>query len=94
VTAGATGDHEGAGMAPAPVVVLDLGTAEEMCGDPALGRVRRAWAELAPGGVIEVRTPIAEQAFAVRGWARREGAELLADAREGAVHVLRVRRAP
>jgi TusA-related sulfurtransferase len=82
----------GVGAAPAPVAVLDLADAEQECGDPALGRVRRAYETLGPGQVVEVRTPIAEQAFAVRAWARREGAELVADQRDGRVAILRVRR--
>jgi TusA-related sulfurtransferase len=82
----------GVGGAPAPSAVLDLTDAEQECGDPALGRVRRAYETLGAGQVIEVRTPIAEQAFAVRAWARREGAELVADQRDGLVAVLRVRR--
>jgi TusA-related sulfurtransferase len=53
---------------------LDLATAEDECGDSALGRVRRAWERLAPGESLEVLTDVAEQAFAVRAWARRSGA--------------------
>jgi TusA-related sulfurtransferase len=82
----------GVGGAPAPIVVLDLADAEQECGDPALGRVRRAYETLGAGQVIEVRTPIAEQAFAVRAWARRGGAELVADQRDSRVAILRVRR--
>ncbi len=82
----------GVGGAPAPIVVLDLADAEQECGDPALGRVRRAYETLGAGQVIEVRTPIAEQAFAVRAWARRGGAELVADQRDSGVAILRVRR--
>lgn len=82
----------GVGAAPAPTAVLDLADAEQECGDPALARVRRAYETLRAGQVIEVRTPVAEQAFAVRVWTRREGAELVADQRDGSVAILRVRR--
>ena len=82
----------GVGRAPAPIVVLDLADAEQECGDPALGRVRRAYETLGAGQVIEVRTPIAEHAFVVRAWARRGGAELVTDQRDGSVAILRVRR--
>jgi TusA-related sulfurtransferase len=82
----------GVGSAPAPAVVLDLAQSEQECGDPALGRVRRAYDTVGAGQVIEVRTPIAEHAFAVRAWARRAGAELIADQRDGGVAILRVRR--
>jgi TusA-related sulfurtransferase len=77
---------------PAPSVVLDLGTAEQECGDPALARVRSAYATLQPGAVVEAHSPIAEHAFAVRAWARREGAEVVGDEREGTQTVLRVRK--
>ena len=88
-----TTDHNGgAGAVPAPSVVLDLGSAEETCGDPALGRVRRAWDILAPGAVLEVRSPIAEHRFAVSTWVQREGGELLSDTRDGGEFVLRLRR--
>ncbi len=82
----------GAGMAPAPAVILDLAAAENECGDPALERVRRAYAALAPGELLEARSPIAEHAFAVRAWCRREGADLVCDERDGVAVVLRVRR--
>jgi TusA-related sulfurtransferase len=77
---------------PAPSVVVDLGEAEQECGDPALARIRRAYADLAPGEVVEARSPVAEHAFAVRAWARREGADVVADDRAGAQAVLRVRK--
>jgi hypothetical protein len=77
---------------PAPSVVVDLGEAEQECGDPALARIRRAYADLAPGEVVETRSPVAEHAFAVRAWARREGADVVADDRAGAQAVLRVRK--
>lgn len=89
----AAGNHTvGAGAVPPPAVVLDLGTSEQECGDPALERVRRAYAALVPGEVLEARSPIAEHAFAVRAWTRRVGAELVGDEHAGAVSVLRVRR--
>lgn len=87
-----TRDTVGAGAVPAPTVVLDLGDAEQECGDPALARLRRAYGALAPGEVVETRSPIAEHAFAVRAWARREGAELVGDERVGAQTVLAVRK--
>jgi TusA-related sulfurtransferase len=82
----------GPGTAPASTAVIDLAGAEQECGEPALERVRRGYAVLPPGEFIEVRTPIAEHAFAVRAWARRSGAELVDDLREGAETVVRVRR--
>ena len=85
-------DPLGTGAVSVPSVVLNLGDAEQECGDPALARVRRAYADLAPGQTVEVRSPVAEHAFAVRAWSRREGAELIRDQREGRDVVLRVRR--
>jgi TusA-related sulfurtransferase len=82
----------GPGSALAPAAVLDLADAEQECGDPALGRVRRGYDALTPGQIIEVRTPIAEHAFAVRAWARRAGAELVGDRHDSDGAVLRVRR--
>lgn len=65
--------------------VLDLSGAEELCTEPpALERVKRAYASLAPGERLEVRSPVAEHAFAVRAWSRRTGVTLLSDARVGA----------
>ena len=84
----------GAGEVPAPALVLDLSEAEVMCGDPAIGRVRRAWAAIPPGAVLEVRSPIAEHRFQVRAVLERDGGRLVADARDGDVHVVRVRRQP
>src|ERR1017187_4369742 len=52
---------------------LDLATAEEGCGDNALGRVRRAYETLPPDEFLEVLTTVPEQAFAVRVWTRRAG---------------------
>ena len=82
----------GAGNVPAPVVVLDLSEAEVMCGDPAIGRVLRAWAGIAPGAVLEVRSPIAEHRFQVRAVLERDGGEVVADLRDGDMYVVRVRR--
>lgn len=82
----------GADDVSAPIAVLDLGAAEQECGDPALERVRRGYAGLGPGQVLEARSPIAEHAFAVRAWARQAGAELIGDERVGRLAVLRVRR--
>jgi TusA-related sulfurtransferase len=88
-----TGNHTvGAGSVPAPSVVLDLAGSEQECGDPALERVRRAYAALEEGEVLEARSPIAEHAFAVRAWTRKVGAELVGEERVGAMAVLRVRR--
>lgn len=60
---------------------LDLAVAEQACGDSALGRVRRAYAELPLGGEVVVLTDVAEQAFAVRAWARQSGAEVVSESR-------------
>jgi TusA-related sulfurtransferase len=60
--------------------VLDLSGSEELCTEPgALDRVRRAYAKLEPGGRLEVRSPIAEHAFAVRAWSRRNGVSVIVD---------------
>jgi len=65
-------------------VVLDLSGAEELCSEPApLERVRRAYAALAPGERLEVRTPIAEHAFAVRVWSRKSGVTVVEDSKDG-----------
>jgi len=65
--------------------VLDLSGSEELCSEPGpLERVRKAYARLEPGGRLEVRSPIAEHAFAVRAWSRKNGVTLIADEpREG-----------
>src|ERR1019366_6365264 len=49
---------------------LDLTSAEEECGDSAMGRVRRAYATLEPGERLEVVTGVAEQVFGIRAWSR------------------------
>jgi TusA-related sulfurtransferase len=60
--------------------VLDLSGAEELCTEPgALDRVRHAYARLEPGGRLEVRSPIAEHAFAVRAWSRKNGVSVVVD---------------
>ena len=61
---------------------LDLATAEEGCGDNALGRVRRAYETLPPDEFLEVLTTVPEQAFAVRVWARRAGGAVVEESRE------------
>lgn len=63
--------------------VIDLRGSETECGDTALERVRRAMKDLAPGGVLTVRTDAAEQAFVVRAWARKTQRPILEDVREG-----------
>jgi hypothetical protein len=60
--------------------VIDLSGSEELCTEPgALERVRQAYARLAPGSQLEVRSPIAEHAFAVRAWSRKNGVTLIVD---------------
>ena len=71
---------------------LDLADAERECGDGALARVRRACAELEPGEPLTILTGVAEQAFAVRAWARKSGVELVEEAREGGRSWLVIRR--
>ena len=62
--------------------VLDLSIAEDLCTEPgALERVKRAYTRLAPGDRLEVRSPIAEHAFAVRAWSRKNGIPLVIDER-------------
>jgi hypothetical protein len=63
-----------------PLVVLDLSGAEDLCTQPgALDRVRTAYAELEPGGQLEVRSTITEHAFTVRAWSRKNGVSMVAD---------------
>jgi hypothetical protein len=60
--------------------VLDLSGSEGLCTEPgALERVRRAYALLEPGGQLELRSPIAEHAFAVRTWSRKNGVTVILD---------------
>jgi TusA-related sulfurtransferase len=83
------GEGGGRQLTSAPAIVVDLSGAEELCSEPApLERVRRAYAELPRGRRLEVHTPIAEHAFAVRAWSRKSGIVLLDDRRENGVHVL------
>ncbi len=71
---------------------LDLADAERECGDGALARVRRACPELAPGEPLTILTGVAEQAFAVRAWARKAGMELVEETRVGGRSRLVIRR--
>jgi TusA-related sulfurtransferase len=64
----------------ADVTVLDLSGSEELCTEPgALERVRKAYARLEPGDRLEVRSPVAEHAFAVRAWSRKNGVNVIVD---------------
>jgi len=64
----------------AETTVLDLSGVEDLCTEPgALERVRKAYARLEPGGRLEVRSPVAEHAFAVRAWSRKNGVTVIAD---------------
>jgi TusA-related sulfurtransferase len=75
------------------LTVLDLSGAEELCTEPApLERVRRAFAHLAPGDRLEVRTPIAEHAFAVRAWSGKQGVTIISDERDGRAHRIELLR--
>ena len=71
---------------------LDLSQSEEECGDNALGRVRRAVAELPPGELLEVTSGIADHVFSVRAWSRREGVDIVEDRRDDGVTRLVLRR--
>lgn len=71
---------------------LDLTTAEEECGDSAMGRVRRAYAALGPGDRLEVVTGVAEHLFGIRAWSRRVGGEILEESTEGRCIRLVLRR--
>lgn len=72
---------EGRGrLSRAATDVLDLSGAEELCSEPTpLERVRRRLAQLPPGARLEVRTPVAEHAFAVRAWSRKNAVRVLED---------------
>jgi len=73
--------------------VLDLTGAEDLCTEPTpLARVQRAYADLEAGQRLEVRTPVAEHAFAVRAWSRKAGVELIEDAKDGGVNRLVLQR--
>jgi TusA-related sulfurtransferase len=68
---------------------LDLSDAEQLCTEPApLEQVRRTFARLEPGARLEVRSRIAEHAFTVRAWSRKQGIQLVRDEDVGGVHVL------
>jgi TusA-related sulfurtransferase len=91
------GEGDGGGLSAVPgrdnPHVLDLSEAEQYCSEPSpLQQVRRAFGALEPGAVLEVRSRVAEHAFAVRVWARREGVEVLRDEQQHGVHVVVVRR--
>ena len=59
---------------------IDLSGAEDLCTEPgALERVRRAYAALGPGERLDVRAPVAEHAFAVRAWARKNAIRVVED---------------
>jgi len=74
-------------------MVVDLTGPEDLCTEPvALTRVQRAFADLAPGERLEVRTPVAEHAFAVRAWSRKAGVTLLEDTADGGVSRLVLER--
>lgn len=74
-------------------IVLDLSQAEELCTEPgALERVRRAYARLQPDDLLEIMSPVAEHAFAVRAWSRKQGIALLTDERVDGVHRLVLQR--
>jgi len=47
--------------------------------------VRRAVAQLGPNDRLEVRSPVAEHAFAVRAWSRKNGIAVLEDERTDGV---------
>ena len=73
--------------------VLDLSGAEDLCSEPApLERVRRAYELLGPGHRLEARSPIAEHAFAVRAWSRKNGVLLLEDTRGDGINRLVLER--
>jgi hypothetical protein len=64
----------------AATTLLDLTGAEDLCTQPgALDQVRTAYANLLPGGRLEVRSPIAEHTFAVRAWSRKHGVRVVVD---------------
>ena len=74
--------REGGSLNQAATAVLDLSGAEELCSEPPpLERVRRRLAQLDAGSRLEVRTPVAEHAFAVRAWSRKHGVAVVTDER-------------
>ena len=83
---------EGRDGSAVPALSLDLAHAEDECGDNALSRVRRALEGLPRGALLEVTSPVAEHAFAVRAWSRREGVGVVADERHDGVARILLRR--
>ena len=80
-------------MSEGTTTVLDLSGAEELCSEPGpLERVRRAVAQLGPDDRLEVRSPVAEHAFAVRAWSRKNGIAVVEDERAGGVTRLVLKR--
>jgi TusA-related sulfurtransferase len=81
---------EVAGLNELQATVVDLSSSEDLCTDPLpLEQVRRAYAKLAPGDRLEVRSPVTEHAFAVRAWSRKYGVTLLTDERiDGINHLV------
>ncbi len=73
---------------------LDLTSDDDDCGDSALGRVRHAYANLAPGDRLEVLTRVAEQVFGIRAWSRRVGGEVVEEDRGAGCTRLVLRRPP
>jgi TusA-related sulfurtransferase len=71
---------------------LDLREAEEICGDVALQRVRRAWDELQPGDVLEVRAIVAEHAWVVRAWARKTNKPIVEERTDGPETIIRLQK--
>lgn len=63
--------------------LIDLTHAEDECGDSALQVVRRAWNNLDPGQILEVRTTVPEHVFVVRAWARKTNKSIVEDHTEG-----------
>ncbi|HAW09849.1 MAG: hypothetical protein ABSC16_09950 [Candidatus Dormibacteria bacterium] len=73
---------------------LDLTSSDDDCGDSALGRVRHAYASLAPGDRLEVVTRVAEQVFGIRAWSRKAGGEVIEEDRGAGGIRLVLRRPP
>ena len=71
---------------------LDLTRSEEECGDTPLQLVRRAYDELGPGDVLEVKAVVAEHAFVVRAWAVKTGKTVLDDRSDGKATRILLRR--
>jgi TusA-related sulfurtransferase len=73
---------------------VDLTRSEDECGDTALQVVRRAYGQLAPGQVLEVRSTVAEHAFMVRAWARKTRRPIVADMADGGQTIIQLERTP